>query len=110
MAGPTPRSAARLLAALMAAGIVYGSLYPFIFRVPLHGPGPVTTLLASIGDRPGLRDTIINILFYLPFGFCFALGLGLRRGPTLAVTTVIGGLLSLAMEPVSYTHLTLPTN
>jgi VanZ family protein len=102
MAEPTPRTVARLLAALIAAGIVYGSLYPFIFRVPLHGIGPVATLLASVDDRPGLRDTIINILLYLPFGFCFALGLDLRRGLTIAVTTAIGGLLSLSMELSQY--------
>jgi VanZ family protein len=102
MAGPSPRTAARLLAALMAAGIVYGSLYPFIFRVPPHGIGPVTTLLASIGERPRLGDTIVNILFYMPFGFCFALGLGMRRAPILGVTTVIGGVLSLSMELSQY--------
>ena len=102
MAGPTPRPAWWLIATLVTAFIVYGSLYPLIFRVPAHGPGALATFIASIGERPKRGDTLVNIALYLPFGFFFGLALGLRRSAVLAFTTCLGALLSFAMEIAQY--------
>ena len=89
---------------LMAAVIIYGSLYPFGFRIPPRGPGPVMTFLASIGQRPGRGDALANVLLYMPIGFFFVLGLhrGTRHGSTLFFATLIGGLMSLTMELAQY--------
>ncbi len=91
-----------LITTMVAAIIVYGSLYPFAFRVPPHDVGPVATLIASVWVRPGRADALANVLLYMPFGFCFLLGVGARRYRLLAAATVIGGLLSLAMELTQY--------
>ena len=85
----------------MAAFIVYGSLYPFDFSVPPHGPGALAVFFASWNARPGRGDFLANILLYMPFGFFFLLGL--RASPRLLPLTVLAGsLLSLSMELTQY--------
>jgi VanZ family protein len=102
MPAPRPLLKRWLITTMVAAIIVYGSLYPFAFRVPPHDIGPVATLIASVWVRPGRADALANILLYMPFGFCFLLGASTPRYRLLAVATVTGGLLSLAMELTQY--------
>jgi VanZ family protein len=101
---PEARPRLWLVTVLVAAVIVYGSLYPFEFRIPPSGLGPVGTFLASIGQRPGRGDALANILLYLPLGFF--LSLCLRRGPrhsgTLVLAIAISSLMSLSMELAQY--------
>lgn len=93
-----------LIAVAMVAVIVYGSLYPFVFRIPSDGVGPIATFLATWNERPGRGDFLANILLYLPFGFFFLLGS--RRGPHFAggllLAVLAGALLSLSIELTQY--------
>lgn len=104
MPAPGPLLKRALISGLVAAIIVYGSLYPFAFRIPSPDIGPVATLLASVRVWPGRADALVNVLLYMPFGFCLLLGAsgGARRYRLLAAATVTGGLLSLAMELTQY--------
>ena len=99
-----PHAKIWLVTLLMATVILYGSLYPFQFRVPPHGIGPLATFIASIWQRPGRGDALANILLYIPLGFFFVLGF--RRGPPqnvgLVLATAIGALLSLSIELTQY--------
>jgi len=102
MPTPGPLLKRVLICGLVAAIIAYGSLYPFAFRIPAPDIGPVATLLASVRVWPGRADALANVLLYMPFGFCFVLGARTHRYRLLAVATVAGGLLSLAMELTQY--------
>lgn len=83
----------------MIALIAYGSLYPFNFK-----PDAQDGLLAALSQlswaRAGRGDRISNVLLYLPLGFCLYLWLHerLRRGPAVGIATLLGTLLSLAIE------------
>ncbi len=96
------RQSSSVVTALIAVVIVYGSLYPLEFRIPPHGPGAITTFLASIGQRPGRSDTIANILLYAPFGFFLLPSLRRRRARALGLTMAAGALLSFCMELAQY--------
>lgn len=95
----TPRSSIPWLTAAVVALIAYGSLYPFNFK-----PDAQSDLLAALHQlswaRAGRGDRISNVLLYLPLGFCLFLWLHerLRRGPSVAVATLLGSLLSLGIE------------
>ena len=93
-----------MLLAIVVAGIVLGSLYPFDFRVPAHGDGPVATLLAGWARRPGRGDLFANILLYMPFGLCALLAMRRPAGiaPRLVLEILAGGALSVAMELSQY--------
>lgn len=88
----------------MAGVIACLSLYPFHFRIPPHQIGPLATLVLSLYRRPGLRDFVLNIAFYLPFGFFFRRGLRPRfhLADPLLLTGLAGGLFSLSMELAQY--------
>jgi hypothetical protein len=58
-----------LLLAIIIAAILYGSLYPFKFRQPVNGIGPIRTLLESWAQTPQRADFLVNILLYMPLGF-----------------------------------------
>jgi hypothetical protein len=45
----------RLGTIIVATVIIYGSLYPFEFRVPPHDIGPVVTFLASIREQQAAK-------------------------------------------------------
>lgn len=83
----------------MIALIAYGSLYPFNFK-----PDAESDLLAALSQlswaRAGRGDRISNVLLYLPLGFCLYLWLNERlpRGVAATVATLLGSLLSLAIE------------
>jgi len=91
-----------LLGALVVlAGIAYLSLYPFRWRIGLPAGGPVDALLLTWRRWPKSRgDVIANVLLYLPWGFFVARSVT-RAMPSwlrLLVATVVGTLLSVAME------------
>lgn len=94
----TTRSTIPWLTAAVIALIAYGSLYPFNFKPEQEG------LLAALGQlswaRAGRGDRISNVLLYLPLGFCLYLWLNTRfqRGRSVAIATLLGTLLSLAIE------------
>ncbi|MBM0104150.1 VanZ family protein [Steroidobacter sp. S1-65] len=95
----TPRSFIPWLTAAVIALIAYGSLYPFNFKLDAQDD-----LLGALRQlswaRAGRGDRISNVLLYLPLGFCLYLWLNerLRRGPSLTIATLLGTLLSLAIE------------
>jgi VanZ family protein len=88
------------LLAVVAALIVYGSLYPFNFKPDAIEGGVLEALRQLSWARAGRGDRISNVLLYLPLGFCLFLWLDLRlrRGTALLVAVGLGSLLSLAIE------------
>jgi VanZ family protein len=92
-----PVVAAALLIVVLAL-IAYVSIYPFKFVSPLHTPAESMAMLSWA--RASRLDMFNNVLLYMPLGFCVALlaQSRLTRIGTLAIATVAGGLLSLAVE------------
>jgi len=90
--------------AVVIAVIIYGSLYPFVFRQPAYGLGPARTLLDSWKDTPSRGDFIANMLFYTPLGFFAILAIGSRIGGLLRIALVVatGTALSTLMELAQY--------
>jgi VanZ family protein len=88
-----------LIAAVVAAVIVYGSLYPFDFRFHGSPADAVTALLASWRGWTSRGDIISNILLYIPFGLFAvnALSVGSRIART-ALATIAGLVLCLGVE------------
>jgi len=94
-----------LLAALTVVVIVYGSLYPFDFRVPAEGDSAVVALLHSRTITPSSRgDFVANILLYIPLGWFGILSMPLRMSVGLRLFLIIigGATLSLTMELTQY--------
>ena len=90
--------------AIIVAVIGYGSLYPFIFRQPKGGVGPLRNLLESWADTPHRGDFVANVFLYLPLGFFGSLacsGRG-RALPRVMLVTLAGGVLSVTMELAQY--------
>lgn len=100
----TPRpSISFLLAAIVVAGILYGSLYPFIFH--FWEPGnPLSHLLSTWRNPPQSRgDLLANVLIYIPVGFAVSASvvrLSLRQ--SLAVIFVGAAVLSVSIELLQY--------
>ena len=91
--------------AVIIAVIVYGSLYPFMFRQPVNGFGPaVRALLESWNETPSRGDFIANVALYTPLGFfaSLAIGKGVGTAKRIALATFTGALLSACMELVQY--------
>ncbi len=100
-----PETRFLLLTALTVAAIVYGSLYPFDFRVPAEGHGAVTALLRSWATAPsGRGDFVANILLYAPLGWFGILSLRRRMTAPLRFLLIAAGgtILSLTMELTQY--------
>ena len=93
-----------IAAAIIVAVILYGSLYPFTFYKPEGGVGPLKHLLQSWAETPGRGDFIANIFFYLPLGFfgSHAVAGSSRTLRRILLVTLVGGLLSTAMELAQY--------
>jgi VanZ family protein len=89
-----------LLGTIAVIGVIlHGSLYPYDFRVPASGVGPLAALLDSWADPPSsFGDLGANILLYVPLGFLGALTMrgGWRR--RLCVMSLAGLLLSVGVE------------
>jgi VanZ family protein len=90
--------------AIIIAVILYGSLYPFTFRQPEDGVGPLRNLLRSWAEPPGRGDFIANIFLYLPLGFFGSLTLagGRRVLPRILLVILAGSFLSTGMELSQY--------
>jgi VanZ family protein len=93
-----------VITAILAAVILYGSLYPFDFHVPQNGPGPLQTLLAGWNHRPGRGDFLSNILLYVPLGFFAAWSLESRVNAVarLCLALLLGACLSICIETLQY--------
>ena len=94
-----------LLTALAVVAIVYGSLYPFDFRIPADGQGAVIALLRSRAMMPsGRGDFVANILLYLPLGWFGILSMPRQMSVWLRFLLVLigGTILSLTMELTQY--------
>ena len=91
------------LLAIVAAFIVYGSLYPFQFDFGRTDASPLMILLhawpAQI-DRFAWRDACVNVLLYFPLGLTAALVLMRRlpRGAAALVAVMLGTALSASIE------------
>lgn len=95
--------AAAALAALTAAVIVYGSLYPFRFRGPADWPAAAATLLASWPVLTSRADLISNLLLYAPLGFFGVRALPRLRGPiAVGLLTLLAALLSSGVEMLQF--------
>jgi len=106
------KSAARPLALLYAALIVYASLYPFTgWRT--QGLSPFAFLQAPFPQYWTKFDLIANFVGYAPLGFLLTLAL-LRarwRWPAIIAASVLAALLSLTMESLqSYLPLRVASN
>ena len=91
----------RRLLLLVAAIVVYGSLYPWHFTFAGR-PEPFSLLLHSwpaVWNRFMLRDVVTNVLLYMPVGAVACLALR-QRWPRAALAAAIacGCALSLSME------------
>jgi VanZ family protein len=98
-----PRHAFVVLA-IIAIGIVLGSLYPFAFRVPPRGDGAFTTLIETWAIIPSRGDILANILLYIPLGLFAVLA---QRPPvsvfrSLFFVIAMGGVLSVLIELSQY--------
>jgi VanZ family protein len=88
---------------IVAAFIVYGSLYPFRFDFARTGASPLMILLHSWPakiDRFAWRDAGVNVLLYFPLGLT-AVMVFLRRWPRTAATLatlMLGAGLSASIE------------
>jgi glycopeptide antibiotics resistance protein len=87
-----------LVATVMVA-IVYGSLYPFVFR----DAGAFAADLQHLAGtwKQGFQsrgDILANLLLYMPLGLTIALALGRSGLRSLAIAAVCGAMLSIAIE------------
>jgi VanZ family protein len=86
---------------VVIAVIVYGSLYPFVFRQPVDGLGSAArTLFESWAEAPSRGDFIANMALYMPLGFLAILAIGKDVGTPkrIALAILTGALLSTCME------------
>ena len=89
---------------LVAAGLAYGSLYPWVFSVPANGVGPLQTLLRTAASAPQLGDFLVNIVLYLPLGFFGVRAMPSRMPVSLQfmLTLLVGVILSTGCEILQY--------
>src|SRR5579862_2423078 len=104
MAAPFFRRNYAIVTAIIIAVILYGSFYPFEFRLPEPDIGPWHVLLSTWGEKPGRGDFVANILLYMPLGFFGVLALNARLGfsPRVLLLALVGFLLSLSVELTQY--------
>jgi VanZ family protein len=90
--------------AIIIAGLVYGSLYPWVFSVPANGYGPLQTLLSTWAVAPGRGDLLMNIAIYIPFGyFCVRVThSGMHASWRFGITVLAGAMLSSGVELLQY--------
>jgi VanZ family protein len=87
-----------LLLGLVTAAIVYGSLYPFVFRLYDTGWDGLYHLLGTWRDPPESRgDLIVNILLYMPLGFAVANAL-IGKWRAVFAAVIVGAALSFSIE------------
>ena len=92
-----------LLLILIAALIVFGSLYPWNFNFTGYHVNPLEWLPYSWPDEWdvfALRDAAVNLILYFPFGFAAFRALKRRPSPFFSalIAVAAGFALSMAME------------
>lgn len=94
-----------LITAIVIAVIVYGSLYPFVFRAHGHdGLGAAIAALLATWTTPTSRgDIISNILLYVPLGLFAAHALaGFPRALRIALATALGLVICIVVELIQF--------
>jgi len=92
-----------IVTALVGAVIIYACLYPFAFRQPAGGIGPIRRFVARWADWHGTGDFLSNVMLYPPLGFFAVLPNRSDRGSTrVAAATLSGGALCIAVELAEY--------
>jgi VanZ family protein len=93
----------RRLLLLVAALLAYGSLFPWKFEFTSAAGSPLAAVLhgwPSYWTRYVLRDVILNIVIYAPFGFVAALAFRRKfsRPMAAAAAALLGLIFSVSME------------
>ncbi len=85
---------------LVVVLIVYGSLYPFNFKPDAARGGVLDALRELSWARAGRGDRIVNVLLYLPLGFCLLLWSvpRVRRATAVVIAVILGSMLSFGIE------------
>ncbi len=84
--------AARWLLLLTAAGITYGSLYPFSFRPGSIPPAEVVhVLLSGWRDELGLPNIVANLILFIPYGLFANLALPTWSRPARWSAVILSG-------------------
>ncbi len=87
---------------LAIAGILFLTLYPFVFSLTRHRPGLGSPfLLEGFGKDAGLFDAVLNVLLFMPFGFGLAAKLherGKSKAAALLPALLCGAFLSYVIE------------
>jgi glycopeptide antibiotics resistance protein len=92
-----------LLVIAILGAIIILSLYPFRFRVPVRGIGAVRKLLSSWSDALTPIDFVLNVLAYIPLGFCACMAVvNLGALARALVVVVAGATLSISFELAQY--------
>ncbi len=92
-----------VLATAVLGAIIILSLYPFRFRTTVGGIGAVRKLLDGWRDAPEPIDFGLNILAYIPLGFCaFMAVVNLGVLARAVVVIVAGATLSISVELTQY--------
>src|SRR5688500_5435867 len=89
-----------LVTAIIVGLIVYGSLFPFDFRIPAGENRSLGALIRTWDLLPSRGNLIANTLLYAPLGFFGFLALGTRIDARIRVLAAIlsGLVLSVALE------------
>jgi VanZ family protein len=103
--GPHLSRITALIALVLVVGLILlGSFYPFKYRPPSDGIGPLATLIASWNARLPRGDFLVNIFFYAPLGV-----VGIHVPPPnvslvrrLAMTLAFGAALTIGCELLQY--------
>src|SRR5712671_6300876 len=90
--------------AIIVGALIYGSLYPWVFHVPVNGEGPLRALLKTWAIAPERGDLLANIVLYLPFGFfcVWAFPSGERGRWRIGVALLAGAIISVGVELAQY--------
>ena len=104
MAAPFLQRNYAIVTAVIIAVILYGSFFPFEFRLPEPDIGPVHTLLASWGQWGSRGDLVSNVLLYMPLGFFGVLALNPRLGfaGRVLLVTLLGFCMCVGVELGQY--------
>ena len=89
---------------IVVAFIVYGSLFPFVYRRVFFPGGPAGYLLSTWQDWDKRGDLLSNILLYIPLGFFATLSLPPRIPSALRalLATIAGTALSCCIEMTQF--------
>ena len=98
------RTTYALLTLILVAVLLYVELYPFQFRVPVGGDGPLNKLIESWAERSPRADFLANVLAYIPLGLFSTLALATPRRVLrwCPVAVIAGFAFSVALEITQY--------